>query len=174
MEAKEKVLATMKEAGQPLNAGKIAELSGLDRKEVDAAMKQLKAEGASTVTSTRLTYLDIPVLLKVAPFPGSGFSVEAGPMMGFCVGAKMKNKTHLGDSTNTIKESVRDNVNTVEFGVSLGAQWFFWEDFSIDVRYTLGITQTHNGISNTLGDYYHISVPDNRNSVFQIGTTWTF
>lgn len=46
MEAKEKVLATMKEAGQPLNAGKIAELSGLDRKEVDAAMKQLKAEGA--------------------------------------------------------------------------------------------------------------------------------
>ena len=39
-------LITMKEAGQPLNAGKIAELSGLDRKEVDAAMKQLKAEGA--------------------------------------------------------------------------------------------------------------------------------
>ena len=33
MDAKEKVLATMKEAGQPLNAGKIAELSGLDRKD---------------------------------------------------------------------------------------------------------------------------------------------
>ena len=46
MEAKEKVLATMKEAGQPLNAGKIAELSGLDRKDVDKAMKQLKEEGA--------------------------------------------------------------------------------------------------------------------------------
>ena len=28
MEVKDKVLATMKEAGQPLNAGKIAELSG--------------------------------------------------------------------------------------------------------------------------------------------------
>lgn len=46
METKEKVLATMKEAGTPLNAGKIAELSGLDRKEVDKAMKQLKDEGA--------------------------------------------------------------------------------------------------------------------------------
>lgn len=46
MEAKEKVLATMKESGEPLNAGKIAELSGLDRKEVDKAMKQLKEEGA--------------------------------------------------------------------------------------------------------------------------------
>lgn len=46
METKDKVLATMREAGTPLNAGKIAELSGLDRKEVDKAMKQLKQEGA--------------------------------------------------------------------------------------------------------------------------------
>ena len=41
METKEKVLQVMKEAGEPLNAGKIAELSGIDRKEVDKAMKQL-------------------------------------------------------------------------------------------------------------------------------------
>lgn len=46
MEIKDKVLETMKAAGEPLNAGKIAELSGLDRKEVDKAMKDLKAEGA--------------------------------------------------------------------------------------------------------------------------------
>lgn len=46
METKDKVLATMREAGTPVNAGKIAELSGLDRKEVDKAMKQLKLEGA--------------------------------------------------------------------------------------------------------------------------------
>ena len=46
METKEKVLQTMKDAGEPMNAGKIAELSGLDRKEVDKAMKQLKDEGA--------------------------------------------------------------------------------------------------------------------------------
>ena len=46
MNAKEKVLATMVEASEPMNAGKIAELSGLDRKEVDKAMKELKEEGA--------------------------------------------------------------------------------------------------------------------------------
>ncbi len=46
MEAKEQVLAAMKVAGEPVNAGKIAELSGLDRKDVDKAMKELKAEGA--------------------------------------------------------------------------------------------------------------------------------
>lgn len=46
MDNKAKVLETMKSAGAPLNAGKIAELSGLDRKEVDKAMKELKEEGA--------------------------------------------------------------------------------------------------------------------------------
>ena len=46
METKEKVLATMKEIGEPINTNKIAELSGLDRKEVDKAMKVLKEEGA--------------------------------------------------------------------------------------------------------------------------------
>jgi len=39
-----KVLEIMRKEGQPLNAGKIAELGGLDRKEVDKAMNQLKKE----------------------------------------------------------------------------------------------------------------------------------
>ncbi len=43
---KEKVLEVMKAAGEPLNAGKIVELSGLDRKVVDKAMKELKSEEA--------------------------------------------------------------------------------------------------------------------------------
>lgn len=46
MEIKEQVLDAMKKAGVPLNAGKIVELTCLDRKEVDKAMTQLKAEGA--------------------------------------------------------------------------------------------------------------------------------
>lgn len=46
MEAKEIVLKAMKKAGAPLNAGKIAELTGLDRKVVDKTMTLLKNEGA--------------------------------------------------------------------------------------------------------------------------------
>lgn len=46
METKQKILEVMKQAGEPLNAGKIVELSGIDRKEVDKAMKALKEEGA--------------------------------------------------------------------------------------------------------------------------------
>ena len=46
MEAKELVLETMKKEGNPLNAGKITELTGLERKVVDKAMDQLKKEEA--------------------------------------------------------------------------------------------------------------------------------
>jgi hypothetical protein len=45
-EAMTVVLDTMKAAGEPLNAGKIAERSGLDRKLVDKAMAALKKSGA--------------------------------------------------------------------------------------------------------------------------------
>ena len=46
MEAKEQVLQAMREAGQPVNAGKVAEMTGLDRKIVDKAFDALKKEGA--------------------------------------------------------------------------------------------------------------------------------
>ncbi|MEE4259966.1 MAG: HTH domain-containing protein [Bacteroidales bacterium] len=45
MEAKDKVLATLKKSDQPLKGGEIAEISGLDKKEVDKAIKTLKTEG---------------------------------------------------------------------------------------------------------------------------------
>ncbi|MBN2410772.1 MarR family transcriptional regulator [candidate division KSB1 bacterium] len=44
MDAKETIIKVMKSEGKPLSAGQIAELAGLDRKEVDKAMKVLKEE----------------------------------------------------------------------------------------------------------------------------------
>ena len=43
---KDQVLKAMREFGQPVNAGKIAEITGIDRKEVDKAFAELKKEGA--------------------------------------------------------------------------------------------------------------------------------
>lgn len=54
MDAKEQVLGAMKQAGTPLNAGKLVELTGLERKEVDKAMKQLKADGS--IESPKMCY----------------------------------------------------------------------------------------------------------------------
>lgn len=46
MAEKELILDAMKKAGEPLNAGKVAELTGLDRKDVDKAFAELKKAGA--------------------------------------------------------------------------------------------------------------------------------
>jgi GTP-sensing pleiotropic transcriptional regulator CodY len=45
MDAKEQVLDAMKAAGEPLNAGAIAEQTGLERTVVDKAMTELKSSG---------------------------------------------------------------------------------------------------------------------------------
>ena len=46
MDEKAIILDAMKKAREPLNAGKIAELTGLDRKAVDKAMAEMKKEGS--------------------------------------------------------------------------------------------------------------------------------
>ena len=45
MEAVELVFRTLQTSEEPLQAGEIAKVAKLDRKEVDKAMKALKAEG---------------------------------------------------------------------------------------------------------------------------------
>ena len=46
MKEKELILKVMRDAGTPLNAGKIAELTGLDRKVVDKTMDAMKKDGS--------------------------------------------------------------------------------------------------------------------------------
>ena len=45
MTTEQKVLDIMKKSGKAMSAGQIAEASGIDRKEIDKAMKTLKADG---------------------------------------------------------------------------------------------------------------------------------
>ena len=45
MKPEELVFQTLQTSGEPMRAGDIADAANLDRKEVDKAMKTLKAEG---------------------------------------------------------------------------------------------------------------------------------
>lgn len=44
MTVSEDVLKAMRDAGKPLSAGEVEKLTGLDRKEIDKAFKELKKE----------------------------------------------------------------------------------------------------------------------------------
>ena len=45
-ELKQKVLEAMRENGAPMNAGAVQKALDVDRKEIDKAFKELKADGA--------------------------------------------------------------------------------------------------------------------------------
>ncbi len=44
MDVKQTVIETLKNAGKPLKAGEIAQMAGIEKKEVDKAIKVLKVE----------------------------------------------------------------------------------------------------------------------------------
>jgi DNA-binding transcriptional regulator GbsR (MarR family) len=54
MDTVKQVLDTLKSARKPLSAGQISELSGIERKEVDKAMKKLKTDGL--IVSPKVCY----------------------------------------------------------------------------------------------------------------------
>lgn len=56
METTEKILKAMADAGKPLKAGEIAEIIGLDKKEIDNAIKKLKKE--EKIVSPRVCYYE--------------------------------------------------------------------------------------------------------------------
>jgi len=44
MSIKKDILKVMRDAGEPVSAGEVEKLTGLDRKEIDKAFKELKKE----------------------------------------------------------------------------------------------------------------------------------
>lgn len=45
MDTTQTILATMQKAGKPLKTGEIAELSGIDKKDIEKAIKDLQKTG---------------------------------------------------------------------------------------------------------------------------------
>lgn len=56
METIEKVMQTLQNAGKPMKAGEIAELAGIDKKDVDNAIKKLKKD--EKITSPKVCYYE--------------------------------------------------------------------------------------------------------------------
>lgn len=45
MSKEDKIIDTLKNSGDPMSAGQLTDATGIDRKEIDEAMKNLKTEG---------------------------------------------------------------------------------------------------------------------------------
>ena len=122
------------------------------------------------ITDYSFHYLNIPLMAHYRQPIGSELFLQfsAGGQAGIFLSANCDYTAPsvLGDGRVSGRERLdSDSFHPLDFGTG---------NTSVEVRYALGITQTHNGISNTLNGNYYISVPDNRNSVLQIGTIVRF
>jgi hypothetical protein len=98
-----------------------------------------------------LSYLNIPLMGKY--YVTKGFSVEAGPQLGFLLSAKNE------------KTDVKDSFNTFDFGVNFGLGYKLDNGLNFGVRYNLGLTDINN-LDN--------SSSKNQNGVLQVSVGYFF
>lgn len=101
-----------------------------------------------------LNYLNIPLMLKWYAY--EGFNVEFGPQVGFNMSAKAKGE-FLGQSFNGDME----DIETIDFGLNIGAGYELESGINFGIRYGLGLTE----IAKEEGP---------KNSVFSLSVGYTF
>lgn len=118
----------------------------------------------------KLGYLNIPVIGKYFIF--QGFSVEAGPQIGFLLSAKNEYKfdNFVNERfTGSGEIDIKDQVKSVDFGFNIGAGYEFTENVFVQARYTLGL-------SSVFEDNYSPATNDYKaqNSVLQVSFGYKF
>ncbi|HBV14454.1 porin family protein [Chryseobacterium carnipullorum] len=111
--------------------------------------------------STKLDYIAVPVMFQYNLIPN--LFVEAGPEFGFLVSAKNKFKNE-SNGNSTTSDNFKDQLQTFNFGIGLGAGYYFTPNLGITARYVAGVTDIFKDNS---GDAV-------RNNTFQVGLAYKF
>jgi hypothetical protein len=106
-------------------------------------------DGANYETTFKFDYINIPVLAKY--YIIEGFSIEAGPQVGFIVNSKMKVEIPGMGSGEVDAEEI---TNGVDFGIAGGLAYDLPIGLFFQARYVAGIanvidepnTSTQNGV----------------------------
>ena len=106
-----------------------------------------------------LDYINIPIMAKY--YIVDGFSVEAGPQIGFLV--KAEGKVEGGDSSATT--DMKKFYKSTDFGINFGLAYDLPMGFFVNGRYNLGLSDIRDNTSN--GDAV-------KNSVIQVGVGYKF
>ncbi|MGV8914985.1 MAG: porin family protein [Kaistella sp.] len=123
-----------------------------------------KIAGTTYARSRHLDYVTVPVMFQYNATPA--FYLEAGPEFGLLVNAKNK-FTNESDNT-TIGETgdYKDKLNGFNFGLGLGAGYYFTPNIGLTARYVAGLTDIYKD-----GDNAGDSV---KNNLFQVGLAYKF
>ncbi len=105
----------------------------------------------------KLDYINLPLMMKF--YVGEGFSLNAGPQVGFLASAKVKGE----QDGNSAQGDVKELYKGMDFGLNLGMGYETEIGLGFDVRYNLG-----------LSDIPDVDDADGKNGVFQLTVGYTF
>lgn len=115
----------------------------------------------------KLGYLNLPVMAKYYVAPG--FSVEAGPQVGFLLSAKNDydyRSSFFGENLSDSGEiDIKDNLKSIDFGFNFGAGYEFTENIFVQARYNLGLSSINEDSESDI---------DVKNAVLQVSFGYKF
>ncbi|ROH99732.1 porin family protein [Chryseobacterium daecheongense] len=114
-------------------------------------------------SSTNLDYLTVPVMFQYNALPN--LYLEAGPEFGFMLSAKNKVKNETTGNSSTT-EDFKDDLNTFNFGIGLGAGYYFTPNIGLTARYVAGLTDIAKDRPSGSDAV--------KNNVFQVGLAFKF
>ncbi len=99
--------------------------------------KGARADDDGLVTTLKLDYIEVPVLVKYAVTHGGARSLHVfgGPSIAF----KVRSRATASFGDTTIDTDEDENIEKIDFGVAAGAGIDFGK-WSIDGRYTFGLS----------------------------------
>jgi len=115
--------------------------------------------GDNLVTS--LTYLNVPVMVGYKIGAIKGLYVEAGPQLGFLLGAKYDGESEFDTGFGTLK--IKDQFKSTNFSLNLGGGYAINDNISLGLRYCIGLS--------SIADDSDVSVKQNN---FQLSFAYTF
>ncbi len=106
-------------------------------------------EVASTNDKYKMSYINVPLMVQY--MFNNGFRVEAGPYVGFLVGAEDE-----GDNGTTIDR--KDDYKTVDAGLGFGLNYLTYSGFGVGGRYNLGLANVSERTTEIRNRVFQISV----------------
>ncbi len=114
-------------------------------------------------TSLNNDYINIPILAKY--YIVDGFSVEAGPQIGFLMKAESELDTTIACVNSNVKGDNKDSFKSTDFGLGLGLAYDLPVGLFVNARYNLGLSDIRENTS--AGDAV-------KNNVIQVGIGYKF
>ncbi|MBA5793882.1 PorT family protein [Flavobacterium sp. xlx-214] len=121
----------------------------------------------------KINYINVPIMAKYYVAPS--FAIEAGPYVGFLATANAESKGTVGGVTQEFDADVKDQTNSIDFGVGVGASFNMDSGLFIGARYNLGLAKTGKDYDETVnGVRVKVDAEDVKNAVIQVSVGYKF